>query len=183
MAAKFSNPIVIIGGGPAGYSMALELRRLVPEQEIIVIEKSKLGGTCLHSGCIPSKQLHAIKELKDFPRLLKRNQTLLEKGIEAELKAANVTVIKSDAVCEFTDGLKVKAAGESYTASKVIVATGSRPRRLDPALLAAATKIHDTDSFFSEENLARGLAPAYTLIGGGYIDDEDLGNEIFYTVW
>ncbi len=170
--AKFDKPIVIIGGGPAGYSMALELRREIAEQEIIVIEKTKLGGTCLHSGCIPSKQLHAIKELKDFPRLLKRNQTLLEKGIEAELKAAAVTVVKADAVCEFGDELIVKAAGASYKASKVIVATGSRPRRIDPSLLPAATKIHDTDSFFSEENLAKGLAPAYTLIGGGYIGVE-----------
>jgi len=175
-----NKPIVIIGGGPAGYKLALELRKFLTEQEIIIIEKSKLGGTCLHRGCIPSKQLHSLKILEDYPRLLNKNQTLLERGILAELKAAGIELIAAEALIKDSSRIELGHSERSeeslqrrtIEASRIIVATGSKPRKLVAELLPAGAIVHDTDSFFSPENLTRGLAPAYTFIGGGYIGTE-----------
>ncbi len=172
MAVK-NKPIVIIGGGPAGYKLALELRSHLSEQEIILIEKFKLGGTCLHRGCIPSKQLHSIKTFEEYPRLLSKNQTLLERGIAAELKVANIEVLMGEAKIVDLNHVNVVAAeSQTIESSRIIVATGSKPRKLNSELLPAAAVLHDTDSFFSPENLSKGLAPAYTMIGGGYIGTE-----------
>ena len=61
-----TKSFIIIGAGPAGYQSALELRKTLADSKIILIEKYKLGGTCLHRGCIPSKQLSCIKEEKSY---------------------------------------------------------------------------------------------------------------------
>ncbi len=154
MKTKLSDkPIVIIGGGPGGYSAALELRKKFSEQRIILFEKNKLGGTCLHVGCIPSKQLHSITNLEDFPKLLAKNKMILEKGIASELKAANIEVI----IAEF----------EELEYSHLIIATGSKPRTLKEFPQALTS-----DTFFSEGNLAKGFAEKYCFIGGGYIGVE-----------
>ena len=60
-----SNPrkVVIIGAGPAGYVCAIRLRQL--GQEVVVVEKEALGGTCLNVGCIPSKALIAAGSLME----------------------------------------------------------------------------------------------------------------------
>ena len=63
--------VAVIGGGPGGYVAALKAAML--GAEVTVIEKNKLGGTCLNVGCIPTKALLAsadvlrtVKEAKDF---------------------------------------------------------------------------------------------------------------------
>ncbi len=169
-----NKAIIIIGGGPAGYKLALELRRLAPQEEIILIEKNKLGGACLHRGCIPSKFLHATNSLDKLASQLHKHQLLLEKGIEAELREAKVSVIIDEATCDLSnpDHPVVIISGQSYEASKLIIATGSQPASLDPNLLPTGFRIHNTDTLFSPENLNRGLAPAYSFIGGGYIGVE-----------
>ena len=60
-----SNPrkVVVIGAGPAGYVCAIRLRQL--GQEVVVVEKEALGGTCLNVGCIPSKALIAAGSLME----------------------------------------------------------------------------------------------------------------------
>ncbi len=179
------KPIIIIGGGPGGYSTALEIRkRFSEEQKIILIEKNKLGGACLHVGCIPSKQLHSIENLEDFPRLITKNKMILEKGIASELKQANIEVIFAEAKVQ---GSKVSfnsngsprrsfaaprddGSDDTYAEleySHLIMATGSKPRTLKEFPQALTS-----DSFFSEENLAKGFATKYCFIGGGYIGVE-----------
>lgn len=156
-ALKLSDkPIIIIGGGPAGYTAALELRKRFTEQKIILIEKNKLGGTCLHVGCIPSKQLHSIEKLEDFPKLLAKNKMILEKGIESELKAANVEIIFAEVTLP-----------PELEYSHLVIATGSKPRTLKEFPQALTS-----DSFFSEENLAKGFSQKYCFVGGGYIGIE-----------
>lgn len=153
--------VVIIGGGPAGYSVALELRKRFSEQKIILIEKNKLGGACLHVGCIPSKQLHSIKNLADFPKLIKKNKMILEKAIASELTAAEIEVIIAEA--QIKDG-SVIVDGKDLEYSHLMIATGTKPRTLKEFPDALTS-----DSFFSEENLAKRFAEKYAFIGGGYI--------------
>ena len=139
--------MLIIGGGPGGYSCALELRKRFSEQKIILVEKNKLGGACLHVGCIPSKQLHSIKDLADYPKLIKKNKTILERAIASELKAADIEVIIAEAQVSEAG---VQVNGEQLDYSHLIIATGSKPRTLEQFPDALTS-----DSFFSEENLNR----------------------------
>lgn len=55
--------VVVIGGGPGGYSAAIRLGQL--GQSVVLVEKEELGGVCLHSGCIPSKALIHAASLYD----------------------------------------------------------------------------------------------------------------------
>jgi len=71
-----SKSFLIIDSGPAGYQSALELRKAYPEAKIILIEKYKLGGACLHRGCIPSKLLGTIKDEKDFLKHCDDNESI-----------------------------------------------------------------------------------------------------------
>ncbi|MFM7457222.1 MAG: FAD-dependent oxidoreductase [bacterium] len=93
---------IIIGAGPAGYQSALELRKAVADSKITLIEKYKLGGTCLHRGCIPSKQLSCVEE-KDYLKTLVKNKTLLMKGIEQKLLKANIEIIYGSASIEISE--------------------------------------------------------------------------------
>lgn len=163
-----NKSIVIIGAGPGGYSAALEIRKRFPEDHIVLVEKNKLGGTCLHLGCITSKQLHTTQKLEDFPKLLAKNKMILEKAIESELKAANIEIIFAEATIE---GSRVRLNSHGFSAeleySHLIIATGSQPRTLKEFPQALTS-----DSFFSEENMAKGFAEKYCFIGGGYIGVE-----------
>lgn len=168
MSQLSDKPIVIIGGGPAGYKSALELRKQFAEQKIILIEKYKLGGACLHVGCIPSKLLHTIKKLEDYPKLIKKNKMILEKGVAAELKNANIEVIVAEAKLELAaEKILVHIEEQSIEPAELIVASGSKPRSLKDYPDALTS-----DSFFAEENLKQGFSEKYCFIGGGYIGVE-----------
>ena len=61
-----SADLVILGGGSGGYACALRAAEL--GKSVILIDKDKLGGTCLHSGCIPTKALLHAAEIADAAR-------------------------------------------------------------------------------------------------------------------
>lgn len=142
--------IVVIGGGPGGYVAALKAAML--GADVTVVEKGKVGGTCLNVGCIPTKALLAcsdvlntVKEAKkfginfeadvkaDFEAIMQRKEkvvTNLVKGIEYLLENRSVKLVRglgrlvSNKEVEVTkeDGTK-----ESIPADKIIIATGSIP--------------------------------------------------------
>ncbi|AKA71671.1 dihydrolipoyl dehydrogenase [Clostridium scatologenes] len=142
--------IVVIGGGPGGYVAALKAAML--GADVTVVEKGKVGGTCLNVGCIPTKALLAcsdvlntVKEAKkfginfeadvkaDFAAIMQRKEkvvTNLVKGIEYLLENRGVKLVRgagrlvSNKEVEVTreDGTK-----ESISADKIIIATGSIP--------------------------------------------------------
>src|SRR5579885_1786980 len=123
---------LVIGGGPGGYTAAL----LIAQQgkSVALFEKKKIGGSCLHVGCIPTKLLqsaasryHALgKEGKgwgieadnlrfNFQTLVDRTQktlTILERGIQSQLSTAKVEVIQGEAQVKAKD--LVTCLGEEY---------------------------------------------------------------------
>ena len=79
--------VAVIGGGPGGYVAALKAAML--GAEVTVIEKNKLGGTCLNVGCIPTKALLASS---DVLRTVKEANSLTEHMDKAEAKALQLSL-------------------------------------------------------------------------------------------
>src|SRR5437588_7141959 len=141
--------VAVIGGGSAGYVGAIRGAQL--GLKVAVIEKEKVGGTCLHRGCIPTKsflhsselahQLHSAEALGlktdglqiDWPAVLKRKEAVVNqlwRGVEFLLKKNKVTVFKGEGIIESEHKVIVKGGGESINAKNLVVATGSRPKSL-----------------------------------------------------
>lgn len=140
--------VIVIGGGPGGYLAAERAARA--GQKTLLFEKRALGGVCLNEGCIPSKALlnsaktyeHALHSTLygvscsnvtiDQKAVVERKNRVvrtLVSGVKGKMKAHGVTVIMEPAVItgKTAEGFAVSAAGQSYTAKKLIIATGSSP--------------------------------------------------------
>src|ERR671937_750452 len=141
--------VAVIGGGSAGYVGAIRGAQL--GLKVAVIEKEKVGGTCLHRGCIPTKsflhsselahQIHSAGVLGintdglriDWPAVLKRKEAVVNqlwRGTEFLLKKNKVTVFQGEGVIESEHKVVVKDSGQVINAKNVVVATGSRPKSL-----------------------------------------------------
>ncbi len=162
-----NQEIVIIGGGPAGYKCAIELKKLNSAINVTLIEKYKLGGTCLHAGCIPSKQLHAIASLDQLPATLQKNQILLEKGIQSEFKQLAIRHITGTARVNTSEQTVIIDQQQKISYDQLIIATGSKPRRLSQFPQALTS-----DELFKIGTLKQGLKESFIVIGGGYIGVE-----------
>lgn len=174
------SDILIIGAGPGGYETAAEAA--ASGKKVTLIERSELGGTCLNRGCIPTKCLCRSAEVlrtlaaasefgvetsgfhADYGKAAARMRGIvggLQEGVAAALR--NVDVVRAEA--RFTAPGQVTADGETYTADRIIIATGSAPARLpiEGAELAVS----------SDEVLALDELPASAvIIGGGVIGME-----------
>lgn len=137
----------IIGGGPAGYTTALYL--VTKGKSVVLFEKDEMGGTCLNRGCIPTKILLHVAELYqnfknaekfgiyaenitfDYEKVAEHKNKIVEKlrkSLELAIKKSGINVVKESAKV-VSDNL-IKASGEEYSCSKIVVATGSKPREL-----------------------------------------------------
>ena len=137
----------IIGGGPAGYTTALYLA--TQGKSVVLFEKDEIGGTCLNRGCIPTKILLHVAELYqsfktaekfgiyaenitfDYEKVAEHKNKIVEKlrkSLELAIKKSGINVVKESAKV-VSDNL-IKASGEEYSCSKIVVATGSKPREL-----------------------------------------------------
>lgn len=141
--------VVVLGGGPGGYAVAL--RAVVRGQSATLVEEAKVGGTCLHAGCIPSKaMLHVgalLDEVRDAERLgldlavravdvehvgAFRDGVVdrMHQGLAGLLQARGVRVVQGQGRVA-DDGRTVLVGSERVTAgSGLVVATGSRVRSL-----------------------------------------------------
>jgi len=140
--------LIVIGGGPAGY-LAAE-RAGHAGLKTAVIEKRALGGVCLNEGCIPSKALlnsaklyeHAIHSEKygvtvegaklDHAKVIERKGKVVKTlvaGVGGKMKANHVTVINGEAKIagRTAEGFNVTVGEETYTASRLLIASGSVP--------------------------------------------------------
>ncbi|WP_329124486.1 dihydrolipoyl dehydrogenase [Streptomyces sp. NBC_01465] len=179
--------VIVIGGGTGGYSTALRAAAL--GLDVVLAERDKVGGTCLHRGCIPSKaMLHAaelvdgIAEARerwgvkatldsvDWPALVATRDDIVSrnhKGVESHLSHAGVHVLSGSA--ELTDARTVRIEGAgSFTARRgIVLATGSRPRTL-PGLVPDGRRVVTSDDAL----FAPGLPGSVLVLGGGAIGVE-----------
>ena len=176
--------LVILGGGSGGYAAALRAAEL--GLSVVLVEKDKVGGTCLHRGCIPTKALLHSGEVADSAREGEQfgvKTTLagidmdgvnsykdgvigrLYKGLQGLIKSRKITYVEGEG--RLVSPTAVSVNGETYEGRHVLLATGSYSRSL-PGLEIDGTKI-----ITSEHALNLDRVPASAIIlGGGVIGCE-----------
>src|SRR5438270_367706 len=180
MAAGFD--VVVIGGGPGGYVAALRAAQLGARTAIV--EKDRMGGTCLVRGCIPTKALLQSSELYtlakdgvsfgvvadkigfDWSKAQTRKGAVVDqlvKGVEGLLKAGGVSSYKGSA--RLTGKGRVAVSGDQLQAKDIIIATGSAVARIP---LPGAELTIDSDQILELKEVPRRLA----VIGGGVVGME-----------
>ena len=105
------HDIVILGGGSGGYACALRAAQL--GLDVVLVEKDKLGGTCLHQGCIPTKALLHSAEVADAAR---EGEQFGVKSTFEGIDMAAVNAYKDGVVTRLYKGLSglVKSRGVTY---------------------------------------------------------------------
>ena len=183
-----SHDLIVVGGGPAGYASALYAA--AAGLDVGLVERSKLGGTCLHVGCIPAKELletaavfRAVAHAAEFgvatstPTLdmgvaQQRKQGIIDRltgGLAQLLGSRKVTVYDGSGALGPGRTVTVSGGAESATLTgrNVILATGSVPRVLD------GFTVDGTGVVTSDELLSLESVPATAVvIGGGAIGCE-----------
>jgi len=192
--------VVVLGGGPGGYAAALY--GAAAGLDIAVVEERRVGGTCLHVGCIPAKELlqtaevlRTVKGAKEFgvdpgaqPELdLRTSQTRkqqvvdrLTKGLESLLKGRKVTVVSGTGTVVAGEQPTVRVAdGTEVAGDALILATGSAVRGL-PGLDFDGQRVLSSDHVLALEEVPGRVA----IIGAGAIGCEfasmfaDYGTEV-----
>src|SRR5579859_4183684 len=180
MAASFD--VVVIGGGPGGYVAALRAAQL--GASVAIVEKDRMGGTCLVRGCIPTKALLQSTELYtlarggkpfglvadgigfDWSAAQKRKNAVVDqlvKGVEGLLKAGGVTSYRGAA--RLAGGGKVAVGDDTIAAKDIVIATGSGISRIP---LKGAELTIDSDRILELPEVPGRLA----VIGGGVVGME-----------
>ena len=173
--------ILIIGGGPGGYEVAAE--QAAAGHSVALVERAELGGTCLNRGCIPTKCLCATASrvlsirsanefgiktdgaTVDYKAATERMRSVVDGLRESVAEALkNVTVIRGEA--SITPDGSVAVDGRTYSAARVLIATGSRPARLP---IPGAEYALTSDDFLSGTHE---LPKRLVIIGGGVIGIE-----------
>jgi dihydrolipoamide dehydrogenase len=189
--------VVIIGGGPAGYAAAL--RGGLAGLNIAVVEKEKVGGTCLHRGCIPAKEfletatvyrtVAGAKEFGiiagqpeiEFSQSQARKQKVVEglwKGLQGLMKKRKVTTFAGTGTLG-PDHLVTVDDGTELHGRHVIIASGSVPRTI-PGFEVDGRLVMTSDEVLDLEK----LPASAVVIGGGAIGCEfasmlaDLGAQV-----
>jgi dihydrolipoamide dehydrogenase len=184
-----SFDVVVLGGGSGGYATALRAAQL--DLSVALIEKDKVGGTCLHRGCIPTKALLHAGEVADQTRESEQFGIKadlvgvdmagvnaykdgvvdrLYKGLQGLIKAAKITHVEGEG--RLVGPTTVEVAGGRYEGRNLVLATGSFSRTL-PGLDIDGERV-----ITSEHALTLDRVPASAVVlGGGVIGVE------FASVW
>ena len=178
------KPLIIIGGGPGGYTSAIRASQM--GMNVTLIEKGELGGTCLNVGCIPTKALlksaHLYNETKnssqfgvdvqgaafDLPKIMERRETVVKKltgGVRMLLKKNGIEVIKGEA--SFKDDSTITVNNMDYSFGHAIIASGSRPASVPIPGLDGENVISS-----SEALQINNVPESLVIIGGGVIGIE-----------
>ena len=183
-----NKTVLVIGGGPGGYVAAIRAAQL--GAEVTLIEKEKVGGTCLNVGCIPTKTLlqsaHLYEQIQnaeqfgihaeaavDWNAVQTRREAVtaqLRKGVEGLLQANGVKVVEGTAT--FVDEKTVcvhseNRANETLRADNIILATGSIPA-CPPILGIHSDFCIDSTAALSLDHVPQSMV----IVGGGVIGIE-----------
>ncbi len=183
------SKITIIGGGPGGYTAAFAAARA--GLEVTLIEKHRLGGTCLNTGCVPTKTLKASAEaletaqnLKsyglnlsgevsvDMPAVIARKNKVIDTlvgGLGKSCAKLKITHHHGIATLLNAHEVQVKTENEEFIVKSdyIIIATGSKVREL-PSLPFDGKYIIDSPNILERENLPKKMV----VVGGGVIGCE-----------
>ena len=182
------HDIVILGGGSGGYACALRASQL--GLSVVLIEQDKLGGTCLHRGCIPTKALLHAGEVADTARegesigvqstfngidMTKVNAYKdgvigrLYKGLQGLVKSRDITYVEGTGKLVATNAVEVN--GQRYEGKNIVLATGSYAKSLPG--LEIAGRIMTSDQALLIDYVPKSVI----VLGGGVIGVE------FASVW
>ncbi|MDR2175286.1 MAG: dihydrolipoyl dehydrogenase [Synergistaceae bacterium] len=197
-----SKRVVVIGGGPGGYVAAIRAAQL--GASVTVIEKNRLGGTCLNVGCIPTKVLLHSAELYtamkdegpgigifadnlrfDWTVIGQRKKTVVDHlvgGVEGLLKSNGVECVYGEARLTAPGSVEVSGAAGAGTAS----GSGSRVIGADAVIVAAGSEPafppipgldpKDPDIITSDGALSLGALPKSIAIAGGGVIGVELAS-------
>ena len=176
--------IVVIGGGPAGYVAAIHAAHL--GAKVAVVEKDKLGGTCLNRGCIPTKALVRSVEVLlearrasdfgidvdnikiNFQKIMARKSSISDKlvsGVEQLMKANKISVYRGTG--RILSPHLIKVNDEEIATRKLIIATGSESALL-PIPGLDLPGVLTTDDILELKQLPESLV----VIGGSHVGVE-----------
>jgi len=184
-----SYDIVVLGGGSGGYACALRAAEL--GKRVALIEKDRVGGTCLHRGCIPTKALLHAAEIADHARdsasfgvlstfegidvpgvLSYKNSVVdrLWKGLQSTIASRKIDTIEGSGRLE--SPTQVRVGDTVYEAEHVVLATGSQPKSL-PGLEIDGERVITSDHALQLDRVPGSVV----ILGGGVIGVE------FASVW
>jgi len=181
--------LVILGGGSGGYACALRSAQL--GLSVALIEADKVGGTCLHRGCIPTKALLHSAEIADGAREGSRfgvkssfdgidmagvNSykdgvvSRLHKGLQGLVKSRSITYVEGHGTLTSKNTIEVN--GDKYTGKNIVLATGSYAKTL-PGLEIDGVQVITSDHGTRLDYVPKSVI----VLGGGVIGCE------FASVW
>jgi dihydrolipoamide dehydrogenase len=176
--------VVILGGGSGGYATALRAVQL--NLTVALIEKDKLGGTCLHRGCIPTKALLHAGEIADQTRESEQFGIKAElvgvdmkgvnsykdgvvdrlyKGLQGLVKGAKITYIEGTGKLVAPNAVEVN--GERVVGKNIVLATGSYVKTL-PGLEIDGIRVITSEHALTLDELPKSAI----ILGGGVIGSE-----------
>lgn len=182
------HDIVILGGGSGGYACALRASQL--GLSVVLIEQDKLGGTCLHRGCIPTKALLHAGEVADTARegesigvqstfngidMTKVNAYKdgvigrLYKGLQGLVKSRDITYVEGTGKLVAANAVEVN--GQRYEGKNIVLATGSYAKSLPGLEISGRVMTSD------QALLIDYVPKSVIVLGGGVIGVE------FASVW
>lgn len=178
--------IIVIGCGSGGLSVGLFMAQAGFKVLMVSVSDHDIGGDCLNDGCVPSKSfIHVAKiahharqaarfgmqvsgnpDMKKATQYVYERQEVIRAHENAEwLRKQGITVALGTA--SFSGADKIVVAGKQYKGEKIVIATGSRPRKLEaPGIEKVA--YYDNENIFKLEQ----LPPRLLVIGGGPIGIE-----------
>ena len=178
--------VVILGGGNAGYALAFRATAL--GLSVAMVEREKVGGTCLHRGCIPTKALlHAadlmdeFRSAGDFGILAQEPEVdwgkvldfkggvvgQMYKGLSGLVKKHKIELVEGSGSLKDNKTVVVKTNDGERTLNAdkaVVLATGSYPRDL-PFIAADGDKVHNSNHGLE----AKDIPSSVVIVGGNYI--------------
>jgi dihydrolipoamide dehydrogenase len=182
--ADNASDLVILGGGSGGYAAALRAAEL--GKSVVLIERDKVGGTCLHRGCIPTKALLHAGEIADGAResaqfgvnatfegidmagVHKYKDGVISKnfkGLQGLIKSRGIQIVEGSG--RLTGPKTVTVGADTYTGTNVILATGSYSRTL-PGLDIDGVRVITSDHALVLDH----VPTSAIVLGGGVIGVE-----------